>query len=131
VTVKLMPMIYLAEDDAEMRALLTRWLADEGYRVRQAACGTELVSLIAEAWLSELSEPRPALVVTDHRMPEFEGLSVVKAVHFVDDSLPFVLITGFGSAGLRRETARLGPVTVLDKPFPRERLLDAIEDVLS
>jgi len=111
--------------------LLADWLEEAGYRVTLASTGSELVSNLADAWLGGEPDSQPALVVTDNRMPEFDGLMVVQAVHLIDPAVPFVLITGFGSVALRRGAAWRGPVTVLDKPLPRERLLQAVADSLA
>jgi CheY-like chemotaxis protein len=64
------PLIVVADDDPVARDLLAEVLAREGYRVRAAGGGEECL---------RLAEAEPAdLVLVDLRMPDLDGVSVVK-----------------------------------------------------
>lgn len=113
--------VLLAEDHGEMRALLADVLRHDGYEVREASNGLDLLSLIA----SELDDGplrRPSLVLSDIRMPGASGLQVLAELRMLNQSMPVVLITAFGHPETHLEATRLGAQMVLDKPLNLARL---------
>ena len=117
------PLVLLAEDDAEMRRLLASTLRRRGYRVTEAASGTELCTRL----FSDVDdgEELPAVVVSDVRMPGLTGLAALRGLRRRAWATPFVLITAWGDRLLHREAEDLGAI-VLDKPFDLDRLLAAV-----
>jgi two-component system cell cycle sensor histidine kinase/response regulator CckA len=107
----------LAEDDDDMRRLLTSVLERGGYTVVTATNGRE-------AW-ERLSEQAPDLLVMDVRMPERSGLDVLMALRREGSFVPVVLISGFAD-GLDDLSEDYGAV-VLGKPFAVVALWVAIE----
>jgi DNA-binding NtrC family response regulator len=104
--------IFVADDDPEMRNLLVTVLRHDGHEVREA-CDTEtLLRAIAAS-----PEPPPQLVISDVQMPGSSGLRALAWVRRRYPSLPFILITAFGSPELHAQAARLGVTAMLDKPF--------------
>lgn len=118
----------VAEDDADMRQLLARWLESAGFDVIQAEDGDELI-----AWLRCFERGSPDaialdLVVSDLRMPGPSGLSVLEQLRLDDGVTPVILISAFADACLVDEAARLG-AAVLAKPFGKPRLLSALAEL--
>lgn len=122
------PRILLAEDDAEMRALVSGDLRRAGYSVVECADGAAL--------LQRLDGVGPAqglgvdLVVSDVRMPELTGLEVLERLRAADPFTPYIVLTAFGTAETRRAAERLGAIAVLDKPFEIKALLRLVEDAI-
>jgi CheY-like chemotaxis protein len=79
-----------------------------------------------------MDPPQPErfdLIVSDLRMPGFDGLEVLSGLDR-DHSPPAILITAFGDRRLHELARRRGVRAVLDKPFPIERLLATIRGLL-
>lgn len=119
------PVVILAEDDDELRRMLTAKLARRGCVVLEAKNGMELAQLVMERAV----EPPPGagvtaeIVISDIRMPGVTGLSVAGLLREVDGRLPVILITGFGDAATHAEARRLG-VQLFDKPVDLDLLVD-------
>lgn len=122
------PRILLAEDDAEMRALVSGDLRRAGYGVVECADGAALLDRLDAA--SRTQCWGVDLVVADVRMPELTGLEVLERLRGADPFMPYIVVTAFGSAETRRAAARLGAIAVLDKPFETRALLRLVEDAI-
>lgn len=109
-------VVLLAEDDPDMRQLLGDTLRDDGYLVREAADGVELVDFLARKTTGGQGE-LPDLVVSDIRMPGHTGMEVLTSLRQEFWALPVILITAFGDPETHNEARRLGAAAVLDKPF--------------
>jgi CheY-like chemotaxis protein len=119
------PRILLAEDDAEMRALVSGDLRRAGYGVVECADGAALLRRLESG--SGAQGMGVDLVVADLRMPELTGLEVLERLRGADPFMPFIVVTAFGSENTRRAAARLGAMAVLDKPFEIADLLHLVE----
>lgn len=110
--------VFLAEDDAEMRAMLRIALTREGYRVTEAASGTEALEALGDLLLG-LGHWResPDLLITDQRMPGCEGLELIEALRAVRARVPAILITAFGDDETFKRAFDMDETAVLDKPF--------------
>lgn len=115
------PRIAVADDSAEMRALIVQALRADGYDVVESGDGHQLVRLLEPAGPDEHATGVD-LVVSDLRMPELSGLDVLGALHDRERRTPFILITAFGDEDTHREAHDLGAAAVLDKPFDLDRL---------
>ncbi len=122
------PRILLAEDDAEMRALVSDDLRRAGYSVVECADGAALLRRLDSA--NRTQGLGVDLVVSDVRMPELTGLEVLERLRGADPFTPYIVVTAFGSAETRRAAARLGAIAVLDKPFDIKDLLRLVEDAI-
>jgi CheY-like chemotaxis protein len=108
--------ILVAEDDVHMRRLVARALRTTGYRVVEAADGVEVLSRIESTIWHDRHDVIRA-VVADMNMPGLTGLDVLAALRCAEVDTPFILITAYGDANVRREARALGAAAVIDKPF--------------
>jgi len=122
------PRILLAEDDVEMRALVSGDLRRAGYSVIECADGAALLRRLESATCTH--GLGVDLVVSDIRMPELTGLEVLERLRGADPFMPFIVVTAFGSPETRRAAARLGAMGVLDKPFEIKDLLRLVEEAI-
>lgn len=120
--------ILLAEDDAEMRALVSGDLRACGYSVVECADGAALLRRLDSS--SHSQRLGVDLVISDVRMPGLTGLEVLEHLRGADPFTPFIIVTAFGSRETRLAAARLGAVAVLDKPFEMKDLLYLVEDAI-
>lgn len=93
-----------------MRELLVEVLADAGYDVIAARSGRELFASV------EATRGDVAVVVTDLRMPAYDGLEVAEAWAHDRSRPPMILMSAFPDAAARARAAAIG-VPLLQKPF--------------
>jgi len=108
------PRILVAEDDPEMLALVTEHLEEQGYTVRGASRGAEAVA--------QLRSGEFDLLLTDLRMPDIDGMEVLRAAKERQPELPVVLITAFGTIETAIEAIRQGAYDYVTKPFALEEI---------
>ena len=108
------PLLLVADDDQVARELLAEALEREGYRVRVAAGGEECLRL-AEA------EPFDMALV-DLRMPDLDGLGVLKRLATIQPGLPVVILTAFATIETAIEAVAAGASDYLSKPFRMEEI---------
>lgn len=110
--------IVVIDDDPDFRELVIHRLRRSGFRVTGLRDGRDAASFIAGRTLDGRV---PAAVVTDIRMPGFDGVALLQAIREAGWTTPVILMTGFGVAGAR-EIDRLDAVAVLSKPFDMAEL---------
>jgi DNA-binding NtrC family response regulator len=115
--------ILVIDDDASMRRVLEFTLQEEGYDVITAASGEE--------GLERFAKLRPAVVVTDVRMPGITGYQVLKSIKERSPSTVVVIITAFGVLEEAIEAMKQGAYDYLTKPFDREILKTTIRRALA
>jgi two-component system, NtrC family, response regulator AtoC len=108
------PSILVADDDPVARDLLVEVLAREGYRVQAATGGDECLRL-AEAQLFDLA-------LIDLRMPDLDGLQVLKRFQVVQPGVPVLILTAFATIETAIEALRAGAYDYLSKPFRMEEI---------
>lgn len=124
------PHILLAEDDHEMRSLLTRSLRRAGFRVTPCRDGSDLLSHLTPFILHEAPVGFD-LIVSDIRMPLVTGLEILEDLPQREGFPPIILITAFGDQHTHERARDLGAAATLDKPFPIEELLSLVEASLA
>jgi len=114
--------VLLVDDDADMLALLARWLDAAGLDCATAGSGNEA--------LTQLAVQRPDLVITDLVMDEMNGLRLLKEIHLLDPVMPVMMLSGEAGVDDAMRAAHLGVSAFLTKPPDRERLIGEVARVL-
>ena len=110
------PHILVVDDDARLRALLSRYLAENGFRVTTADSAGEA--------RTQLRSMAPDLMVLDVMMPEESGLALTDSLRRAANGLPILLLTARGSPEDRIAGFEAGADDYLGKPFePLELVL--------
>jgi len=117
--------VYVIDDDAAMRDSLDFLLGSAGFVVRLFDS--------AAVFLNVLPELAFGAVVTDIRMPDIDGIELLRRLNSSPDArkLPVIVMTGHGDVPLAVEAMKLGALDFLEKPFEDERLIGTIETALS
>lgn len=115
--------VLLADDDAQMRALIAEPLRQDGYDVIEAANGIELIRAVHRF---ELAMAPLSAIITDVRMPGFSGLDVLEYMREAQWAVPVIVITAFGDDDTHERARTLDARLVLDKPFDVEDLRVAV-----
>lgn len=114
--------ILLADDDAEMRAMVGWALEREGYILQECHDGVSLKKWIDRA-RSRSTNVHFDLVISDIRMPGLTGLDVLADAQSHGDAPPVILISAFCDAETEDLARRLGAAALLPKPFEVEDLV--------
>jgi DNA-binding response OmpR family regulator len=124
------PKLLLAEDDANLRALVADAFRRRGYQVTECIDGPDLVSRLGTYVL--FGPPAGFdLVVSDIRMPGATALEVLEAMRECEGVPPVILITAFPSEDTQAAARKLGVAAVFDKPFEIENLVEKAEQLLA
>ena len=116
------PHILVMEDDLSVAKGLEMVLTEEGYDVYLARTG----SMALEAF----KDKRYDLLVADLRLPDMDGMEVIRKVKAEKPDTEVVVITGYGTAATAVEAMKLGAHDFLPKPFTEEQIKAAIGDAL-
>ena len=114
--------ILVVDDQKNVRMLFERVLSNEGYQVECAASGGEAIDKLAKDSFD--------LVVTDLKMDGIDGLDLIKRAKKEKDSLPFVLISGYGTSRTAALAAKDGADVFLAKPIDINDLKTAVKKAL-
>ncbi|HEV8247782.1 MAG TPA: response regulator [Polyangiaceae bacterium] len=125
------PRILLAEDDNELRNLLSFVLKEDGYDVVEARDGSELLDRLEYTTLRQDDVASYNLIISDIRMPGYSGLEILAALRSMLWHTPVILITGFGDQATHELATLLGARSVFDKPFDVDDLRAAVVKVLA
>ncbi len=117
--------LWLAEDSPEIRQFLHDELASLGFTVRTFSDGDALIEAAGNA-----SETRPDLVLTDHMMPNADGLAVARAARRRWPDMPVLAISASPQvvAGSGYDACLLKPIELADLRNTLARLLDLNRD---
>ena len=92
-------------------------LRRSGYQVRAARNGVELLSILAN-WILNRRGPTPAeVLITDVRMPGFDGLNIVEGLIANGWTCPVIVMSAFADHSTYERVRRLRAVQFLEKPF--------------
>ncbi|MEN9560540.1 MAG: hypothetical protein RLZZ502_1751, partial [Pseudomonadota bacterium] len=110
--------LLLVDDDADLLKLISLRLTAGGYRVRTAASG--------EQALAQLAVSRPAVVITDLRMPGMDGMKLFHLISREYPALPVIILTAHGSIPDAVAATQDGVFGYLTKPFDGQELLKIV-----
>lgn len=114
--------VLVVDDEADFLATYERLLGRQGYEVVTATS--------REAGLAVLAGEPPHLVISDLRLPDGDGLDVVRAACAARAPVPVIVVTGYPSDETRRAALAAGATTFLAKPFAASVLLAAIRSIV-
>jgi DNA-binding response OmpR family regulator len=111
--------VLVVDDEADLVASYERLLRRQGYRVIATATRGEGLAVIACEAL--------VLVVSDLRLPDGDGLDVVRAARRSPAPVPVLVVTGFGSEATRAAALAAGASGYLTKPFSASAFAALVE----
>ena len=122
-------VVLLAEDDVEMRLLLSLVLQRHGYTVIECKDGGDLYAKIRPLLRGKKGAAFD-LIISDIRMPGHTGLEIVEDLAGLQGRPPLILITAFGDAATHERSRQLGAAAVLNKPFEIDLFIKVVHDLL-
>jgi len=115
------PHILIVDDHREIRDLVSRALAKEGFRVSTAGDGKAMRKVLADA--------RIDLILLDLMLPDEDGLSLCRSLR-ADSDIPIIMLTAKGDEVDRVIGLEMGADDYLPKPFGSRELVARIRAVL-
>jgi DNA-binding NtrC family response regulator len=117
-----METILVVEDKESMAKMLKDALESEGYRVIYSRDGTE--------GIQHIKESRIDLVLTDLKLPEKDGIEILRAAKEENQLMPVIVMTAFGSVETAVTAMKEGAFDFITKPFDIDHLLMLIKRAL-
>jgi len=111
-------IVYVVDDESEVRRALGFFLKAAGFLPRPYLCGEDL---LADARLLA-----PGCVLLDIQMPGTDGLAVLEKLGRDTGRLPVIVMTGHGDISTAVRAMKLGAIDFLEKPFEEKVLLEAL-----
>jgi DNA-binding NtrC family response regulator len=111
--------VLVVDDELLIRKSLAKVLRARGYAVEVASNGAE--------GLEKVAEVRPQVMILDMRLPDTDGLSVLRRVRQLDPLLQVIVITAFGDVQNAVDAMKLGAGDFLRKPYEMEDIVMAVE----
>lgn len=115
--------ILIVDDEATLRQTLARILQRAGFEVTTAAAGREALALLAKQSFD--------LIYLDIRMPDINGLEVLKIIHAKLPELPVILFTAQPDLNSAVEALRRGAIDYLLKPLKPQVVIDRSAAILA
>jgi DNA-binding NtrC family response regulator len=117
--------IFICDDEEEMCRYLRKILLAHGFSVETFGDGASLLRR-----LESEENGGPDLLLQDIRMPDMDGIEVLKRIAKLLPTLPTVVVTAYGSIDSAVEAIKLGAYDYITKPFPKEKILGVVEKAL-
>jgi len=116
-------LILIVDDDLDFLDLVSTLLMDEGYEVETARSGQEA--------LEKSREKIYSLALIDIKLPDFEGIQLLKRMVNTDPRMRKVIITGYQTLENTRQALNLGAHAYLVKPLKAEDILETVRRQLT
>lgn len=113
-----MARILIVEDEESMRRILTVLLKEDGHEVVEADCLAQ-----AEGLLNTVDVD---LIMTDQRLPDGQGTTLIEQSQRIDPPLPVIMLTAYATVDLAVEAMRKGAFDFITKPFVPETVLAGV-----
>ena len=112
------PIVFVVDDDPDMRAALGKLLRSVGFRTEAFATAGELMQFELPAV--------PSCLVLDVRLRGASGLDFQTELSRSRINIPIIFITGYGDVRMSVQAMKAGAIDFLTKPFRHQEVLDAV-----
>ena len=114
--------ILIVEDDITFSLMLTTWLGKKGFVVRSS-------SSVSDA-KRRLGEEAFDLVISDLRLPDSDGIDLLKWLKSTHPSLPLIMMTSYAEIQTAVQAMKLGAADYIAKPLNPDELLGKIKELV-
>lgn len=118
-----MPKILIIEDDAAFCQMLQQFLTKRGYEVE--------ISFSAPEAKSKFEQTKFDLVLTDLRLPDYDGIRLLADIKKVNPKTQVILMTGYAEVGTAVDAMKKGAFDYISKPFTPDEIVLLIESALN
>ena len=111
--------ILIVDDDSSVRRVMQMQLSEAGYDVKVAASGNDALRIATES--------HPKLIITDLRMPDLDGIELLRRLSENEIQTTVIMVTAFGSIETAVQAMRLGAYDYITKPIDYDALQLAVQ----
>jgi len=111
--------VLVVDDELLIRKSLGKVLRAKGHQVEVASSGAE--------GLEKVSEVQPQVMILDMRLPDTDGISVLRQVRQLDPLIQVILITAYGDVQSAVDAMKLGACDFLRKPYEMDDIVLTVE----
>jgi two-component system response regulator FixJ len=111
-------VVHIVDDEEAVRNSLAFLLSGAGFAVR--------VHESATAFLELAGQITNGCLITDLRMPDMDGVELLRRLRSADAMLPAIVITGHGDVQMAVEAMKSGAIDFIEKPFSDDVLIESI-----
>ena len=111
--------ILIVDDDSSVRRVMQMQLSEAGYDVKVAASGNDALRIATES--------HPKLIITDLRMPDLDGIELLRRLSENEIQTTVIMVTAFGSIETAVQAMRLGAYDYITKPIDYDPLQLAVQ----
>lgn len=115
--------VLLVDDDPTILTMLSAWLEEIGYEVKTAENGPQA--------MTEMTEFRPHLVITDLRMEGMDGIALLKEIQQHNSVLPVIMLSGNAQISDAVRATHQGVFEFLTKPVDPDNLFRCVQSALN
>lgn len=115
--------ILVVDDEAKMRRILEIMLNQLGYQVSQAADGMQALEFLQQTSVD--------LVITDLRMPNMDGIELLKQIRLKDEDTMVIVVTAYGTVETAVAAMKYGACDYIVRPFELEAVEAAVKRALT
>ncbi len=118
--------ILLVDDEPNLRKVLGALLRQQGYEVHAEVDGAAALARVRSAPQRTFD-----VVISDLRMPNLDGIGLLRALTLHEPNLPVILLTAHGSVDSAVEAVKLGAFDYLEKPFDRDQIHQIVQKAIA
>jgi len=118
-----MKKILVIDDEPIVRLSCEKILSIEGYEVKSVPSGKEGFELLEKESFN--------LVLLDLKMPDMDGVEVLKKIKSAWPETIVIMITGYSTVETAVKTLKLGALNYIEKPFTPDALIEGVREALS
>lgn len=111
-------VVHIVDDEEAVRTSLAFLLSSAGFAVRVHESATEFLRVAPDI--------KNGCLITDLRMPDMDGVELLRRLNHGDMMLPAIVITGHGDVQMAVEAMKNGAIDFIEKPFSDDVLIDSI-----
>jgi two-component system, LuxR family, response regulator FixJ len=115
--------LFVVDDDAAIRDLLTMLFTREGFKVAAFADGTSLMAAIRTQ--------SPACILLDVHIPGQSGLDILKELNARSHPAPVIIISGKGDIAMAVDAIKSGALDFIEKPFSGSDVVARVEEAVA
>ena len=110
--------VLIADDDDSIRQLLVAVLREEGYETFECKRGGEVLRTVPRL--------EPDLMLLDLRMPDADGIEIMRRLNEQEARVPILVMTAYGTSRAAIEATQLGAYDYITKPFDLDEVMHTV-----
>lgn len=111
-------VVHIVDDEEAVRNSLAFLLTSAGFAVRVHQSATEFLAVAPSV--------TNGCLITDLRMPDIDGIELLRRLRAADAMLPAIMVTGHGDIQMAVEAMKNGAIDFIEKPFSDDVLIESI-----